>query len=70
MVINDKLYEVQHISFYTMSVTAASCDKSIGDVPEDEIFDISGLQDFKITLVNGHGQAEIIDFVTRKHILA
>lgn len=41
---------------------AKETDLSVGDVPESKLWDIAEFEDFKIRLVNGNGQAEIIDF--------
>lgn len=50
----DKLYEVEEISFYDFSIKAAETDLKVGDVAENEIFDISEFKDFKVTLKNGN----------------
>lgn len=50
----DKLYEVERISFYDFSIKAVETDLKIGDVAQNEIFDISDLKDFKVTLKNGN----------------
>lgn len=49
----DKLYEVERISFYDFSIKAVETDLKIGDVAENEIFDISEFKDCKVTLKNG-----------------
>lgn len=59
----DKFYEVNDISFSDLIVQAAEIDYSITDIPENEVFDISELKEFKITLINKSGQTEVIDFV-------
>ena len=56
----DKLYEVETISFYYFTVTAKETDKSLDDVPLEEVFDITDFKDFKITLRNWQGN--IVDF--------
>lgn len=54
VIIGDKLYEVKRISFYHMSLTAAVCDKSIEDVPVEEIFPLDELRaDFKVKIETG-----------------
>ena len=55
-----KLYEVEKLSFYDFSVCAKETDKTIDDVPPEEVFDISDFKDFKITLRNWHGN--VVDF--------
>ena len=57
----DKIYEVETISFYYFTVTAKETDKTISDVPLEEVFDITDFKDFKITLRNWHGN--VVDFV-------
>ena len=56
----DKIYEVETISFYYFTVTAKETDKTISDVPLEEVFDITDFKDFKITLRNWHGN--VVDF--------
>lgn len=62
----DKFYEVKDISFSDLTVQAKETDCSIEDTPENEVFDLSELKEFKITLINKRGQAEVIDFVKWK----
>lgn len=50
----DKLYKVEKISFYDFSIKAVETDLKVGDVAQNEIFDISDLKDFKVTLKNGN----------------
>ena len=57
----DKLYEIEKISFYYFTVTAKETDLTISDVPVEEVFDITDLKEFKITLRNWHGN--VVDFV-------
>lgn len=57
----DKMYEVQDISFYDFSVTAAETELQITDVPAQEIFDISDFKEFHVTLRNWHGN--VVDFI-------
>lgn len=49
----DKLYEIENISFYDFNIKAVETDLKVGDVAENEIFDISEFKDFKVTLKNG-----------------
>lgn len=52
-VVNDKLYSIKSISFYKMEIVAVPCDKSIADVPEEEIFPLGKLiESFKIRIEN------------------
>ena len=55
-----KLYEIEKISFYDFSVRAKETDKTIDDVPLEEVFDISDFKEFHITLRNWHGN--LVDF--------
>lgn len=64
----DKFYEVEDISFSNLTIRAAETDYFITDIPENEAFDISELKEFKITLINKMGQAEVIDFVKWKEV--
>lgn len=45
-----------------MTLTAVETDLSMDDVPENEVWDISEFEHYKVKLVNNGGQAEIIDF--------
>ena len=42
-------------------VLAKEIDLTISDVPVEEVFDITDLKEFKITLRNWHGN--VVDFV-------
>lgn len=57
----DKLYEVERISFYDFSIKAVETDLKIGDVAENEIFDITEFKDFKVMLKN-KGVGKIVEF--------
>lgn len=61
----DKLYKVEKISFFDFSITAMETDLKPSDVPEGEVFEVSGFKDFKISLKNGGGMAKIIEFPGR-----
>lgn len=54
------MYSVETISFYDFTVSAMETDKTISDVPEEEVFDITDFKDFRIKLLNWHGN--IVDF--------
>lgn len=59
--LQDKIYQVNKISFFTMSAEASETNLIVSKVPEDEIFDISDFRDFKVKLINRESSAEIID---------
>lgn len=52
ILVEDKLYEVERISFYHMTIQARACDKDVADVPEDEVFPWKSVAEFKILLEN------------------
>lgn len=56
-----KLYEVERISFFDFSVQAKETDKTISDIPAEEVFDLTDFKDFKVTLRNWQGN--IVDFM-------
>lgn len=56
-----KLYEVEQINFFDFNVQAKETDKTISDVPEKEVFDLTDLKEFKVTLSNWHGN--VVDFI-------
>ena len=60
----NKIYEIEKISFYDFSIKAVETDLRVGDVAENEIFDISELKDFKVTLKNGNVD-NIVEFVRK-----
>lgn len=60
----DKLYKVEKISFYDFSIKAIETDLKVGDVAENEVFDISEFKDFRVTLKNGNVD-NIVEFVRK-----
>lgn len=60
----DKLYKVEKISFYDFSIKAVETDLKVGDVAEEEIFDISQFKDFRVMLKNGNVD-NIVEFVRK-----
>lgn len=56
----DRLYEVEKISFFYFTVQAKETDKTISDVPDEEVFDLTDFKEFHITLRNWHGN--LVDF--------
>ena len=62
---SDRLYRVEKISFYDFSIKALETDLKLCDVPEEEVFDISDLKEFRVTLKN-KGVGKIVEFVKVK----
>lgn len=58
---DSKLYSVEKISFYDFTVVAKETDLTVDDVPEKDVFDITDLKEFKVTLRNWHGN--VVDFM-------
>lgn len=65
-----KVYRITDISFSAMTIRAVEADASIAEIPEDEMFKVMELSEFRITLVNNGGRAKIIGFDAwkREHI--
>lgn len=57
-----KDYMVTDISFLAMTIKAVEADASIANIPEDEIFNVTDLSEFRITLVNSGVQTKVIAF--------
>lgn len=51
-----------YISFLHMTIEAKETDLSPAAVPEYEIWNIEGLWDYRIRLINDGGKAMIVDF--------
>lgn len=47
-----KVYNVTDISFSDMTIEAVETDASIADIPDNEMFNVAELSEFRITLVN------------------
>ncbi len=62
----DKIYSVVDISFFYMTVQASETKLFLTDISENEVFDLSNFDDFKISLVNNGGQAKIISIAEWK----
>ena len=60
----DKLYKVEKISFYDFSIKAVETDLKVGDVAENEIWDISDLEGYRVTLKN-RSVDNIVEFVRK-----
>ena len=58
---------MEKISFYNFTVVAKETDLTIGDVPAEEVFDITDFRDFKVTLRKGHGNVvNFADYVKNR----
>lgn len=62
MNITGRIYEITTISFYNMTIEAIQTNLTAEDVPEDELWNFSFFEDYKIKLINNGGLAEIVDF--------
>ena len=62
----DKIYDVNNIDFWDLAIEARETDLKVGDVQDDEVFDIEGFRDFKIKLMNRGEAGKVIDFVEWK----
>lgn len=61
----EKLYQVTDISFVDMTIRAVETTTA-APVPQNVIFDLDDLKEFKIKLINNGGMADIVDFSVRK----
>ena len=57
----DRLYHVTDISFADMTIRAVEV-KTAAHTPQNEIFGLEELKEFKIRLINNGGMADIVDF--------
>ena len=51
-----------YIDFSNLTIKAIETDLSIADVPENELFPVEELREFRIRLCNGGGMRDIVDF--------
>ena len=61
MQVEDRLYEVTKISFFSMTIEGEHTDLTVDDVPEDEVWNLGEFKNYKVRLNNGSGKAEIVD---------
>jgi|MucameStandDraft_1065616.scaffolds.fasta_scaffold02358_11 hypothetical protein len=54
----DKIYKVKNIDFHNLIIEATKTDLVISDVPENEVFPIEELEEFRIKLCNGGGMRD------------
>lgn len=45
-----------------MEIRAVESLSSVASIPDDEVWDIEEFKNYKITLINNGGRAEIVDF--------
>lgn len=57
----EETYEISYISFHGIDIEAIETD-NVAALTDNEVFDFSDLADFRLRLVDKHGQAEIVDF--------
>lgn len=50
---DSKIYKVTNIDFCNLTIEASKTNLSIADVPENEVFPIEELGEFRIRLING-----------------
>ena len=62
LVADSKLYEVTKIDFSDLTMEASETNLLVSDVPEEEVFRLDELQEFRISLKNGKGVAEVVNF--------
>ncbi len=60
----DRIYKVEKISFYDFSINALETDLKVGDVAENEIWDISEFKDFRVNLKNRNVD-NVVEFVRK-----
>ena len=60
----NKIYKVERISFYDFSINALETDLKVGDVAENEIFDISEFKEFRVSLKNRNVD-NVVEFVRK-----
>lgn len=60
--VEDKLYEVTKISFFSTKIEAVQTNLAVDDVPGDELWNLEEFRNYKVKLINGSGKAEIVDF--------
>jgi len=67
----DKLYEIEKLSFYTFSIVAKETDLTAADVPKEEIFLITDfIKDFHVKLRNWKGNlVKFEDFVKNEKVV-
>ena len=59
--VEDRLYKVTKISFFSMEIEAVQTNLAVDDVPECEVWDLEEFKNYKVKLINNNGAAEIIN---------
>lgn len=61
--VEDRLYKVTKISFFSMEIEAVQTNLAVDDVPGDEIWNLAEFKQYKVKLINGSGgMGEIVEF--------
>lgn len=65
----DRLYKVEKISFFTFTVEAKETELTIDDVPEQEVFDLSNFEEFKVRLHNWSGNViDLMEYMKNRKV--
>lgn len=62
LLVVDKLYKVTDINFSDLTLEVNETDLLVSDVPAEEIFRMEEFREFRVTLRNRKGVAEVINF--------
>lgn len=62
LVADSKLYEVTKIDYSDLILEASETHLLVSDVPGEEVFRLDELREFRISLKNRKGVAEVVDF--------
>ncbi|MBQ3512515.1 MAG: hypothetical protein IJA32_01775 [Lachnospiraceae bacterium] len=67
ILVADKLYSVEKISFYDFTVSANETDLTINDVAEEEVFNITDFKDFIVKLRNWKGNViDLMEYMKKR----
>lgn len=61
ILISDKIYKVTSIDWQHLTLEAEEAGLYVDDVPENEVWDILDLEEFRVRLVNDKKKADVID---------
>lgn len=59
--VQDKIYKVTALHLFYMSIEAEETGLSAGEVPPEELFDISGFKDYRIRLSNAKDRTDTVN---------